>query len=45
MRKRIGELLQVYVERGRELAGEDGPAEAPMDPELLEKLRSLGYVD
>ena len=40
-----GELLQVYVERGRELAGEDGPAEAPMDPELLEKLRSLGYVD
>ena len=45
LRERIGELLKTYTERGRELAGEEGPAEQPMDPELLEKLRSLGYVD
>ena len=45
LRERIGELLQKYEKRGRELAGKEGPGEQPVDPELLEKLRSLGYVD
>jgi len=45
LRERIGQLLKAYTERGHELAGKDGPKEEAMDPETLEKLRSLGYVD
>jgi hypothetical protein len=45
LRKRIEELVRRYAERGRELAAGNRTGESPVDPELAEKLRSLGYVD
>ena len=43
LRRELLERKALYEERGRALG--EVPADQPLDPETIEKLRSLGYLD